>query len=114
MSEELEIRAAKVYYEKNYNDLNGVRCWTNSTPHVHVYGDGNLHFTTSYDWAMLLVKKCYSLDKSAGAFYQDIDFNIGKILGHDYHLERCSIRDVLLLTPEQITLAAVEVLEAQK
>lgn len=62
----------------------------------------NMKFTTSYDWAMLLVKECRRQDKMVELYSKLCD---------SYQENDCfGIYD---LSPLQITLAALEVLEGK-
>ena len=62
-----------------------------------------LSFTTSYDWAMLLVKEIVNINITARLlrFYEELD----KIVGPAFAF--------CFATPEQITLAACEVLDGR-
>ena len=57
---------------------------------------GELHFHDSYDWAMLLVKKCLETRNTANALI--------------WHRESHELEPWLLLTPLQISTACLEVL----
>lgn len=102
MSENLNIRAAKALgwkftpwdnHEGQFLVYNPIKGWDFHT--------NNLEFTTSYDWAMLGVKKCdkFKLDDYFREWFGDY-FD-------------CPV-DMLLLPPQHITLAWVKVLENEQ
>lgn len=118
MNEELNIRAAKALGWRPSSNM--TMAVLNGIAHGHICGyvdpktDTNylfseLLFDTSYDWAMLLVKECEKLmamDEFSSALVRII-----KSLNDNMSIGQ--LGDVLLATPEQITQAAVEVLEKQ-
>lgn len=71
------------------------------------YYTGELGFLNSYDWAYLLLKKCFHLGKSKEA-YMRIAYNGMMEAGFSGRLEPPQPE---IATPAQITFACIEVLE---
>jgi len=99
MNKKLEIRAAKAlgWYKNSY----GGYAKPNSN---YVYPPSELEFTTSFDWAMLGVKKCQENQRDIARLIWDRE---AENIIHSSH----DLENWLLLSPEQITRAWVEVLE---
>jgi len=71
------------------------------------FHQNNLEFSTSYDWAYLLLKKCFHLGKSKEA-YARIAYNGMMEAGFSGRSEPPQPE---IATPAQITFACIEVLE---
>lgn len=71
------------------------------------FDDNNMLFSDSYDWAYLLLKKCFHLGKSKEA-YARIAYNGMMEAGFSGRSEPPQPE---IATPAQITFACIEVLE---
>lgn len=116
MSDDWNIRAAKALgwdWDDHFDCIDHIP--EEHKVFVHDYYDGSLHFTTSFDWAMLGVKALPG-DKISNYLFTLVEQLIMNVDLESFKTMSDVVIQAIILqaTPAQITQAWVEVLEGVK